>query len=66
MKYPEYDAQGKPIGSGMVTLEPITATWLINELLPALVLLGLAVVGIYWTLVTRNTEAKAKIKASNA
>jgi heme/copper-type cytochrome/quinol oxidase subunit 2 len=66
MKYPEYDAQGQPIGSAMVTLEPITATWLINELLPALVLLGLAVVGIYWTLVTRNTEAKAKIKASNA
>ena len=59
MRYPEYDGQGKPIGSEMVTLDPITFTWFVNELLPALVLLGLAVVGIYWTIWTRNKEVKA-------
>ena len=57
--YPEYDANGNVIGSDIVTLEPVTFTWVINELLPALVLLGLAVVGIYWTIVARNTAAKS-------
>ena len=59
MRYPEFDAQGKPIGSAMVTLDPITVTWFVNELLPALVLLGLAVVGIYWTIWTRNKAVNA-------
>jgi heme/copper-type cytochrome/quinol oxidase subunit 4 len=56
--YPEYDANGNAIGSGKTTLDPITLTWVINDLLPALVLLGLAVVGIYWTLVARNADPK--------
>jgi heme/copper-type cytochrome/quinol oxidase subunit 4 len=38
--------------------EPVTFSWAVNELLPALVLLGLAVVGIYWTLIARNAEPK--------
>ncbi len=54
--YPEYYVNGKVIGSDRVTLDPITVAWVINDLLPALVLLGLAVVGIYWTLVARNKE----------
>jgi hypothetical protein len=58
-QYPQYDANGQPIGSGATTISPITVAWLINDLLPALVLLGLAVVGIYWTIVARNTEAKS-------
>ena len=53
------DSEGKLIGSDQVTLAPITFTWAINELLPALVLLGLAVVGIYWTIVSRNKEENA-------
>jgi hypothetical protein len=57
--YPEYDFNGKLIGSEQVTMDPISFTWFINDLLPALVLLGLAVVGIYWTIVARNKEAKA-------
>ena len=57
--YPEYDFNGKLIGSEKVTMDPISFTWFINDLLPALVLLGLAVVGIYWTIVARNKEAKA-------
>ena len=57
-RYPEYDANGNVIGSDIVTLEPVTFTWVINELLPALVLLGLAVIGIYWTILARNAEAK--------
>jgi hypothetical protein len=59
MQYPEYDSEGKLIGSDQVTLAPITFTWAINELLPALVLLGLAVVGIYWTIISRNKEVNA-------
>ena len=59
IRYPEYDNEGKLIGSDQVTLEPVTFTWAINELLPALVLLGIAVFGIYWTIVARNKEAKA-------
>jgi heme/copper-type cytochrome/quinol oxidase subunit 2 len=58
--YPEYDANGNVIGSDKITLDPITLTWVFNDLLPALVLLGLAVVGIYWTLVTRNAEPKSQ------
>ena len=57
-RFPQYDNQGNPIGSDQTTLLPVTFSWLINELLPALVLLGLAVVGIYWTLVARNAEPK--------
>jgi heme/copper-type cytochrome/quinol oxidase subunit 4 len=38
--------------------EPISFNWVVSELLPALVLLGLAVVGIYWTLFARNAEPK--------
>jgi hypothetical protein len=67
--YPEYDMNGQPIGSDIVTLEPVTFTWVINDLLPALVLLGLAVVGIYWTIFARNSEAKSAAagdKVSNA
>ena len=59
IRYPEYDSEGNLIGSDQVTLQPISLTWAINELLPALVLLGLAVVGIYWTIVTRNKEENA-------
>ncbi len=58
-QYPQYDANGQAIGTGQITVAPITATWLINDLLPALILLGLAVVGIYWTIVARNTEDKS-------
>jgi heme/copper-type cytochrome/quinol oxidase subunit 4 len=57
-RFPQYDNQGNPIGSDQTTLLPVTFTWALNELLPALVLLGLAVVGIYWTLVARNAEPK--------
>jgi len=64
--YPEYDMNGKVIGADKVTLDPITFTWVINDLLPALVLLGLAVVGIYWTIVARNTETKTQTETSNA
>jgi hypothetical protein len=56
--YPEYDANGNVVGPDKTTLDPITLTWVINDLLPALVLLGLAVVGIYWTLIARNSEVK--------
>jgi hypothetical protein len=66
MVYPEYDNAGKLVGSDQVTLAPITLTWAVNELLPALVLLGLAVVGIYWTIVSRNSEPKAKTEKSDA
>ena len=52
-------AQVSVIGSDQITLEPVTFTWAVNELLPALVLLGLAVVGIYWTIISRNKEVKA-------
>ena len=58
-RFPQYDNQGNPIGSDQTTLLPVTFTWALNELLPALVLLGLAVVGIYWTLVARNPEPKS-------
>jgi heme/copper-type cytochrome/quinol oxidase subunit 4 len=57
-RFPEYDNQGNPIGSDQTTLLPISFTWALNELLPSLVLLALAVVGIYWTLVARNSEPK--------
>lgn len=66
MVYPEYDNAGKLIGSDQVTLAPITLTWAVNELLPALVLLGLAVVGIDWTIVSRNAEPKAKTEKGDA
>jgi heme/copper-type cytochrome/quinol oxidase subunit 2 len=56
--FPQYDINGKPIGDGKVTIEPISISWFVNEVLPALVLLGLVVVGIYWTLVARNAEPK--------
>jgi hypothetical protein len=65
-KYPEYDANGKAIGPDFVTLEPITVTWVINDLLPALVLLSLAVVGIYWTIVARNVDVTEKNEMKNA
>ncbi|MFM6966482.1 MAG: hypothetical protein ACKOWI_03855, partial [Rhodoluna sp.] len=32
--YPEYDNQGKVIGSDQVTLNPVSVSWAINELLP--------------------------------
>lgn len=53
-RYPEYDINGNVIGSDHLYLQPVTFGWFINDLLPALVLLGLAVVGIYWTIVARN------------
>lgn len=59
VRYPEYDSEGNLIGSDRITLEPISLNWAVSELLPALVLLGLAVVGIYWTIVTRNKEENA-------
>ena len=40
------------------TISPISATWFIDEMLPALVLLLLAVVGIYWTITERNKEVR--------
>lgn len=58
--YPEYDVNGQVIGTDQVTLDPISVTWVVNDLLPALVLLGLAVVGIYWTIVARNTQASKR------
>jgi hypothetical protein len=65
--YPEYDANGQVIGTDQVTLDPITVTWVINDLLPALVLLGLAVVGVYWTIVARNSDAsKRAVRESDA
>ncbi len=57
-RFPQYDDQGNPIGSDQTTLLPVSFSWALNELLPALVLLGLAVIGIYWTLVARNAEPK--------
>ena len=58
VNYPQYDDQGKLIGSSQVSVDPINFSWFINELLPALVLLLLAVVGIYWTILARNAETK--------
>ena len=66
VKYPQYDDQGNVVGSAQVTLDPINFVWFINELLPALVLLLLAVVGIYWTILARNAEAKGAPEVSNA
>jgi len=54
--YPQYDSAGNVIGANGVTIAPMTFTWAINDLLPALVLLGLAVVGIYWTILARNAQ----------
>ena len=59
VRYPEYDSEGNLVGSDRITLEPISLNWAVSELLPALVLLGLAVVGIYWTIVSRNKEENA-------
>lgn len=56
--FPQYDVNGKPIGGAKVTIDPISITWFINEMFPALVLLGLVVVGIYWTLIARNSEPR--------
>lgn len=39
-------------------LEPITLQWLIEDMLPAKMLLLLAVVGIYWSITARNKEVK--------
>ena len=64
VNYPQYDDQGNLIGSSQTTVDPISFTWFINELLPALVLLVLAVIGIYWTILARNTEAKAGSNAA--
>jgi heme/copper-type cytochrome/quinol oxidase subunit 2 len=64
--YPEYDANGNVIGSDKVTVDPITFTWILNDLLPSLVLLALAVVGIYWTLIARNSEANKENRGEMA
>ncbi len=63
--YPSYDLNGNVIGENKLTIDAITFTWFINDLLPALVLLGLAVVGIYWTLVSRNSDAKVAKGSEN-
>lgn len=57
-QYPEFDANGQALGP--TGIAPITATWVIDDLLPALMLLGLAVVGIYWTLIARNFESNVQ------
>ena len=64
-RFPEYDVNGKPIGSAKLTIDPISITWFINEMLPALVLLGLVVAGIYWTLIARNSEPKPQSNGGN-
>jgi Na+/H+ antiporter NhaD/arsenite permease-like protein len=38
------------------TILPLSFNWFIDEMLPALVLLILAVIGIFWTLTERNKE----------
>ena len=53
-QFPQYDSNGQIIGKDTITILPVTPTWFINDLLPALVLLGLAVVGIYWSIWARN------------
>ena len=58
-RYPEFDQNGNVIGSDQVTLDSISLSWVVNDLLPALVLLAVAVVGVYWTIVARNTETRA-------
>lgn len=64
--FPQYDEFGNIIGDDTVTLNAVSFDWFLNELLPAVVLLLLAVVGIYWTINARNAEAKAAPEVSNA
>ena len=55
-QWPQY-IDGKEPTSTEPTISPLTFTWFIDEMLPALVLLILAVVGIYWTLTERNKDS---------
>ena len=58
MRYPEFDQYGNVIGSDQVKLDSISLSWAVNDLLPALVLLALAVIGVYWTIIARNAETR--------
>jgi hypothetical protein len=55
--WPQY-IDGKEPAITEPTISPLTWGWLIDEMLPAKVLLLLAVVGIFWTLTERNKEAE--------
>jgi hypothetical protein len=55
--WPEYIGDKVPTVTEP-TISPLTWAWLIDEMLPAKVLLLLAVVGIYWTITERNKETK--------
>ena len=54
--YATYDENGNVLKPGY--LRAVSVEWVINDLLPALVLLGVAVVGVYWTMNARNAEPK--------
>ena len=55
--WPQY-IDGKEPTVTEPTISPLTWSWLIDEMLPAKVLLLLAVVGIYWTITERNKETE--------
>jgi hypothetical protein len=54
-EWPQY-IDGKEPTSTEPTILPLSFNWFIDEMLPALVLLILAVIGIFWTLTERNKE----------
>lgn len=54
--YATYDENGNVLKPGY--LQAVSVEWVVNDLLPALVLLGVAVVGVYWTMNARNAEPK--------
>ena len=55
--WPQY-IDGKEPATTEPTISPLTWGWLIDEMLPAKVLLLLAVVGIFWTITERNKESE--------
>jgi hypothetical protein len=55
--WPQY-IDGKEPTTTEPTISPLTWSWLIDEMLPAKVLLILAVVGIFWTITERNKETE--------
>jgi hypothetical protein len=46
-------------GMGAPVLRPVTASWLIQDFAPALLLLLLAEIGTYLTITFRNKEVQA-------
>ena len=56
--YATYDQNGNVLKPSY--LRAVSVDWAINDFLPALVLLGVAVVGVYWTMNARNAEPKAE------